>query len=124
MTQIVVLPHSEYCPEGSVLEVTPGTTICEALLENDIPIEHVLQTVCKCLEVEYLKLKAGKLSQIDSEYQLNLWKLNQWQLFEVKGKQEMMKILGVTTGGLLKTENKKGSIEEWRNGEVGFVKEN
>ena len=40
MTQIVVLPHSEYCPEGAVVEVAPGTSICEALLENDIPIEH------------------------------------------------------------------------------------
>jgi 2Fe-2S ferredoxin len=40
MTQIVVLPHSEYCPEGAVVEAAPGTSICEALLENDIPIEH------------------------------------------------------------------------------------
>ena len=48
MTQIVILPHSEYCPEGSVLEVTPGTSICEALLENDIPIEHACDMVCAC----------------------------------------------------------------------------
>ncbi|NBP19814.1 MAG: ISC system 2Fe-2S type ferredoxin, partial [Burkholderiaceae bacterium] len=24
MTQIVVLPHSEYCPDGAVIEVEPG----------------------------------------------------------------------------------------------------
>jgi 2Fe-2S ferredoxin len=48
MTQIVILPHSEYCPEGAVLEVSPGTSICEALLENDIPIEHACDMVCAC----------------------------------------------------------------------------
>ena len=46
MTQIVVLPHSEYCPEGAVVEALPGTSICEALLENDIPIEHACDMVC------------------------------------------------------------------------------
>jgi ferredoxin, 2Fe-2S len=48
MTQIVILPHSEYCPDGAVLEVSPGTSICEALLENDIPIEHACDMVCAC----------------------------------------------------------------------------
>ena len=38
MTQIVVLPHSEYCPEGAVVEVAPGTSICEALLENGLSV--------------------------------------------------------------------------------------
>ena len=48
MTQIVVLPHSEYCPEGAVVEVSPGTSICEALLENNISIEHACDMVCAC----------------------------------------------------------------------------
>lgn len=48
MTQIVVLPHEEYCPEGAVLEVEAGTSICEALLENDIPIEHACEMSAAC----------------------------------------------------------------------------
>ena len=48
MTQIVILPHEEYCPEGSVIEVQAGTSICEALLENDIPIEHACELSCAC----------------------------------------------------------------------------
>lgn len=48
MTQIVVLPHEEYCPEGAVIEATPGTSICEALLENDIEIEHACEMSCAC----------------------------------------------------------------------------
>jgi 2Fe-2S ferredoxin len=48
MTQIVILPNEEYCPEGSVIEVPAGTSICEALLENDIPIEHACELSCAC----------------------------------------------------------------------------
>ena len=48
MTQIVILPHEEYCPEVSVIEVQAGTSICEALLENDIPIEHACELSCAC----------------------------------------------------------------------------
>ncbi len=48
MTKITVLPHAEYCPEGRTLEVAPGTSVCEALLENDIPIEHACEMSCAC----------------------------------------------------------------------------
>ena len=40
MTQIIILPHVELCPDGTVIDAAPGTTICDALLANDIEIEH------------------------------------------------------------------------------------
>ncbi len=48
MTQIVVLPHAELCPEGAVIEAAPGESICEALLENEIEIEHACEMSCAC----------------------------------------------------------------------------
>ena len=48
MTTIRVLPHPEYCPQGASLTVVPGSTICEALLENDIKIEHACDMSCAC----------------------------------------------------------------------------
>lgn len=48
MTQIVVLPHVELCPEGAVLEAAPGTTICDSLLANGIEIEHACEKSCAC----------------------------------------------------------------------------
>ena len=48
MPQIVVLPHAEYCPDGAVIEAPAGTSICEALLENDIEIEHACEMSCAC----------------------------------------------------------------------------
>ena len=48
MTQVVVLPHETLCPEGDVLTVEPGVTICDALLANDIDIEHACEKSCAC----------------------------------------------------------------------------
>lgn len=48
MTQIVVLPHVELCPEGAVIEAEPGQSICDALLANDIEIEHACEKSCAC----------------------------------------------------------------------------
>ena len=48
MTRIVVLPHVELCPEGAVIEAKPGESICTALLENDIAIEHACEQSCAC----------------------------------------------------------------------------
>ena len=37
MTQMIVLPHVELCPEGTVIEAEPGKTICQALLRTASP---------------------------------------------------------------------------------------
>jgi 2Fe-2S ferredoxin len=48
MPVITILPHPEYCPAGARVEAAPGTSICEALLENDIEIEHACEMSCAC----------------------------------------------------------------------------
>jgi 2Fe-2S ferredoxin len=48
MPIIKILPHAEYCPEGVELSAPAGTSICEALLENGIKIEHACDMVCAC----------------------------------------------------------------------------
>jgi len=48
MTRITVLPHETICPEGAEIEAAPGTSICDALLENHIDIEHACEKSCAC----------------------------------------------------------------------------
>jgi 2Fe-2S ferredoxin len=48
MPVIKVLPHEQYCPDGTEIQAEPGTSICEALLENGIPIEHACEMSCAC----------------------------------------------------------------------------
>ena len=48
MTSIRILPPAEYCPEGREIQAMPGTSICEALLDNGISIEHACDMSCAC----------------------------------------------------------------------------
>lgn len=48
MPRIVVLPHHELCPDGEVIEAKQGESVCDALLRNDIDIEHACEKVCAC----------------------------------------------------------------------------
>lgn len=48
MSQIVVLPHVELCPDGAVIDATPGMSICDNLLDNGIKIEHACEKSCAC----------------------------------------------------------------------------
>lgn len=48
MPQLVFLPHPLFCPEGAVVEAPTGKSICDAMLENDIEIEHACEKSCAC----------------------------------------------------------------------------
>ena len=48
MTQIVVLPHVELCPDGALIEARSGESLCQNLLENGIAIEHACEMSCAC----------------------------------------------------------------------------
>ena len=54
MPTIKVLPHPEYAPEGAEIQANLGDSICEALLDNGIEIEHACEmsracTTCHCI---------------------------------------------------------------------------
>ena len=48
MPIIKILPHPEYCPHGAEITALAGTSICEALLDNKINIEHACDMSCAC----------------------------------------------------------------------------
>ena len=48
MPVIKVLPHDSLCPGGSEFEVKPGTSICRALLDKHIALEHACEMSCAC----------------------------------------------------------------------------
>lgn len=48
MPIIKILPHTTLCPQGAEITAKPGTSICEALLENHIEIEHACDMSAAC----------------------------------------------------------------------------
>ena len=48
MSQIIILPNEEFCPDGVVIEAETGTSVCMALLDNGIEIEHACEMSNAC----------------------------------------------------------------------------
>ncbi len=66
MPVIKVLPHSEYCPSGAEIQAPAGTSICEALLDNDIHIEHACEMSRACTTC-HVVVRAGLASLNEQE---------------------------------------------------------
>ncbi|MEY4561346.1 MAG: hypothetical protein RLZZ618_623 [Pseudomonadota bacterium] len=61
MPIIKILPHAEYCPQGVEIEAPSGTSLCEAMLENKINIEHACDMVAACTTCHVI-VRAGQRS--------------------------------------------------------------
>jgi len=48
MPKLKVLPHAALCPQGAEIQAEAGKSICDALLENHIDIEHACEKSCAC----------------------------------------------------------------------------
>ena len=48
MPTIKVLPHPDYAPQGAEFQAGVGDSICEALLEHGIQIEHACEMSRAC----------------------------------------------------------------------------
>ena len=66
MTKITFLPHEEICPEGKVIDVEPGISICNAALANGIEIEHACEKSCACTTC-HIYVREGLDSLADAE---------------------------------------------------------
>ncbi len=66
MPRVIVLPHVELCPQGAVLQVAPGVTLCDALLDNGIAIEHACEKSCACTTCHVI-LREGFASLVPAE---------------------------------------------------------
>jgi 2Fe-2S ferredoxin len=80
MPQIIVLPHEEICPEGIVIEVEPGISLCDALLKNNIEIEHACEKSCACTTC-HVHIREGfdsleESTEIEDDYLDKAWGLD------------------------------------------------
>ena len=79
MPIIKVLPHPEYCPEGREIDAATGVSICEALLENGVPIEHACEMSCACTTCHVVVrdgfASLGTLDEIEEDLLDRAWGL-------------------------------------------------
>ena len=68
MTTIKILPHAQLCPEGKTISAAPGTSVCEALLENGVAIEHACDMSCACTTCHVIVTQGdGNLSEAEDD---------------------------------------------------------
>ena len=68
MPTIKILPHTDYCPQGAEIHASAGTSICEALLENHIAIEHACDMSCACTTCHVIvRAGLGSLNAAEEE---------------------------------------------------------
>ena len=48
MTELVVLPHTDICPDGKAVDATAGVSVLDNLLEQGIDVEHACEKSCAC----------------------------------------------------------------------------
>lgn len=48
MPRIKVLPHAQFCPEGTSFEVEANANLCQSLLSNGVSIEHACDMSAAC----------------------------------------------------------------------------
>jgi ferredoxin, 2Fe-2S len=66
MPVIRILPHAVLCPQGDSISAPAGTSLCEALLEHGIAIEHACEMSAACTTC-HVVVKQGyeSLGEID-----------------------------------------------------------
>ena len=66
MPQIIILPNQEFCPDGVVIETDTGNSICRALLDNGIEIEHACEMSNACTTCHiYVREGFGTMEESD-----------------------------------------------------------
>lgn len=66
MPKIIFLPHEKICPQGAIIEVDIGVSICNAALNHGIQIEHACEKACACTTCHvYIREGIDSLSEIE-----------------------------------------------------------
>lgn len=80
MPKITVMPHPEICPDGAAFEVDPGVSVCDALLQHDVDIEHACEKSCACTTC-HVHVRAGfdsldEADELEEDYLDKAWGLD------------------------------------------------
>jgi BirA family biotin operon repressor/biotin-[acetyl-CoA-carboxylase] ligase len=89
----------------------PGAVSLRQILHRDYDLKIILAEICSHTEAWYLKLKAGKVSEIRKQYLHTLYRLNQAGYFKADELVFKGTITGVRDNGLLIIDTETGEKE-------------
>jgi 2Fe-2S ferredoxin len=79
MPQIIVLPHVELAPDGAVFQGKVGESVCDALLRNEVEIDHACEKSCACTTCHVIVREGfeslGEADELEEDYLDKAWGL-------------------------------------------------
>ena len=80
MAVIKVLPHPELCPDGAEFQSKPGVSLCTALLDANIEIEHACDQSLACTTCHVIVREGfnttGEMSEDEEDLLDRAWGLS------------------------------------------------
>ena len=81
MPKVIIKPHPELCPDGIEFDAEPGSSLCEAMLDNKVNIEHACELSCPCATCHVVVLdgfnKLNEATEIEEDLLDKAWGLEQ-----------------------------------------------
>lgn len=99
----------------------PNAISLKQILHTDYDLKVLLSEICRHVESWYLKLKAGKISDVRDSYLSRLYWLNEQRNFKAKDNIFAGTIKDVCYNGLLVIENNKREQLEFSLKEIEFM---
>jgi 2Fe-2S ferredoxin len=79
MPVIRILPHAQLCPQGDSITAPAGTSVCEALLDHGIAIEHACEMSAACTTCHVVVKEGfhslGELDEVEEDLLDRAWGL-------------------------------------------------
>ncbi len=103
------------------LSDAPNPVSLKKITGKNYDIKELCHTMCNNLEQRYNMLKAGAISEIDSDYLALLYRFEEISLFSSKGRRFRGTITGVDVYGQLLIKDVRGTIKKYSFKEVEFI---
>jgi len=99
----------------------PNPVSLKQITGKDYDIEKIAGQIWDYIKIWYEKLMTESLIEIDAAYLNQLFRINEWAIFAIQGRQFEAKIKGIGEFGQLILEDRKGNSSEYMFKEVEFV---
>lgn len=102
-------------------EITPNPVSIAHVIQKEVAINNILETFINKFDSFYNKIQNGEGEELFHQYNENLFRLKEWNIFESKGCNFNGQIRGVMPDGGLIIETEGGVLKHFLFGEVKYV---
>ncbi len=99
----------------------PNPVSLKQITGKNYVTEEVAEILTVYIDSWYQKLTGGRYDEIDSAYFNQLFRANEWAVYEKQGTRFEAKITGIGEFGQLLLQNRNGTISEYAFKEIEFV---